>query len=309
VTRSSGRAFEYDVVLSFAGEDRAYVEEVATHLKASGVKVFYDAYEQAALWGKDLYSHLDETYRRKGRYCVMFISRAYRGKVWTNHERQSAQARAFEESKEYILPARFDDTEIPGIRPTVGYVDLRSMTPKQLADLILEKLGHAEPRPSTTAPTALPSRPYRKPRTGFRSFNPYEEALAFISQLIAELKRRCEEIGEEGVSASAFERKGLRCLRVVVDGRTVYSLDVGMGGIGGDSSVQFHGVPGELRSSPGTMNAWADIVWDKSAERVVLSFHDFSLLGHFSDSKQLTPEEFTEAVWDRICNAIEESDQ
>lgn len=308
MARSNG-IFEYDVVLSFAGENRAYVEEVAKHLKGAGIKVFYDAYEQVALWGKDLYAHLDEVYQRKARYCVMFISRAYRDKVWPNHERQSAQARAFEESKEYVLPARFDDTEIPGIRPTIGYVDLRSVTSKQLADLILKKLSHAEPDPATTTLTATPSRPYRKPRTGFRSFNPYEKALAFISELITELKRRCEGLREEGVSASAFEREGLRCFRVVVDGRTVYSLDVGMGGIGGDSSVQLHGVPGELRSSPGTMNAWADIVWDKNTERAALSFHDLSLLGHFPDNKQLTVEEFTEALWNRICDAIEESDQ
>lgn len=28
------------------------------------------------------------------------------------------------EQCEYILPTRFDDTEIPGIQPTIGYVDL-----------------------------------------------------------------------------------------------------------------------------------------------------------------------------------------
>ena len=58
-------AFEFDVCFSFAGEDRAYVEEVAAKLKSLGVTVFYDRYEQAALWGKDLYVHLDEVYRTK----------------------------------------------------------------------------------------------------------------------------------------------------------------------------------------------------------------------------------------------------
>src|SRR5439155_24562734 len=32
--------------------------------------------------------------------------------------------RAFMEKREYILPARFDDTQIPGVLPTVGYIDL-----------------------------------------------------------------------------------------------------------------------------------------------------------------------------------------
>jgi hypothetical protein len=137
--------FHYDVVLSFAGENRTYVEEVAQHLRAADVRVFYDVYERAALWGKDLYIHLDNIYRKRGRYCVIFASRAYRDKLWTNHELRSAQARALESNEEYILPARFDDTEIPGIRPTVSYEDLRHTTPQQLAILIREKLSQITP--------------------------------------------------------------------------------------------------------------------------------------------------------------------
>ena len=45
---------EYDVALSFAGEDREYVEEVARILKAAGVKVFYDKFETVQLWGRNI---------------------------------------------------------------------------------------------------------------------------------------------------------------------------------------------------------------------------------------------------------------
>lgn len=136
----------YDVCLSFAGEQRQYVERVAERLREQ-VSVFYDEYETVALWGRNLYEHLDEVYRERARYCVVFISEDYARKVWTNHERQSAQARALMENREYILPVRFDDSEIPGILPTIGYVDLRQRTPGQLADLILEKIG-ASPKNS-----------------------------------------------------------------------------------------------------------------------------------------------------------------
>lgn len=44
------------------------------------------------------------------------------------------------ESKEYILPVRFDDTEIPGIPPTIAYVFANARSPKELAGLILQKL-------------------------------------------------------------------------------------------------------------------------------------------------------------------------
>lgn len=136
----TGQNYEYDVALSFAGEDREYVEEVAEQLKSSGVKVFYDGFEEVGLWGKDLYVHLDGVYRNKARFCVMFLSKHYAEKLWTNHERESAQARAFEDSEAYVLPARFDDTEIPGIRPTTGYLPIANMEPEELAVKIIDKL-------------------------------------------------------------------------------------------------------------------------------------------------------------------------
>ena len=133
--------FDYDVALSFAGEQREYVERVANDLKSRGIRPFYDDYEKGSLWGKDLYAHLNEIYQNMCRYCVIFVSKEYAAKVWPNRERQSAQARAVEEKQEYILPARFDDTPIPGLLDTVGYIDLNGTSPKQLGDLIAEKLG------------------------------------------------------------------------------------------------------------------------------------------------------------------------
>ncbi len=131
----------YEVVLSFAGEDRKYVEVVAEYLKDNNVKFFYDKYEEVTLWGKDLAEHLDKVYRGPARYCVIFISKNYANKLWPNYEKRSALAKAIEEKQEYILPARFDDAEIPGIRPTIRYVDLSKKSPEELGKMILEKLG------------------------------------------------------------------------------------------------------------------------------------------------------------------------
>ncbi len=134
-------AYYYDVALSFAGEDRNFVEKVAQELIKMDIKVFYDKYEEVILWGKNLYTHLRDIYQTKARYTVMFISKNYAQKVWTNHERESAQARAFIENKEYILPVRFDNTKIPGELPTIGYISLKGKTPRMLAELIKEKIG------------------------------------------------------------------------------------------------------------------------------------------------------------------------
>jgi hypothetical protein len=139
--------FKYDVSLSFAGEDREYVDHVARLLKEQGVKVYYDKFELTDSWGKDLAIHFDVIYRRSARFAIPFISKHYKEKIWPNHELRSIFARAIENNEEYILPVRFDDTEMNGLRPTIGYIDLRNTTPEELANMVLRKLGSKESTP------------------------------------------------------------------------------------------------------------------------------------------------------------------
>lgn len=138
------KKYKYDIALSFAGEDRLYVDKIANCLLAKGIKVFYDSFEEVDLWGQDLYVYLDDLYRKEARYCIMFLSTHYSKKLWTNHERRSAQARAFEQNEEYILPIKLDDTEIPGIRRTTGYLDGRVKSKDEICTLIIKKLKAAE---------------------------------------------------------------------------------------------------------------------------------------------------------------------
>lgn len=132
---------KYIVALSFAGEDRAYAEKLAGILNDNNISVFYDSYEQADLWGKDLYQHLQKIYRDSARYCVVFLSEQYAKKLWTKHELKQAQARAFRENKEYILPVKIDDTEIPGINETIGYLDLRNLSITEIANHLIAKIN------------------------------------------------------------------------------------------------------------------------------------------------------------------------
>lgn len=130
----------FDVAISFAGTDRQYAEKLATLLKDSGFSVFYDEFYPEYLWGKNLVDTFDEIFRKRARYCVMFISKEYNDRVWTNHERQSAQARALKEKgKEYILPIKIDETELAGMPPTIGYVSLAKGIEK-IAEMLIKKL-------------------------------------------------------------------------------------------------------------------------------------------------------------------------
>jgi hypothetical protein len=79
--------------------------------------------------------------RCKAHYCVAFLSQHYATKLWTNHEREAAQARAFQENAEYILPIRLDATDIPGVLSTVAYLNWSTTTPDAVVELLLQKLG------------------------------------------------------------------------------------------------------------------------------------------------------------------------
>lgn len=138
--------FEFDFAVSFAGEDRATAEQFSTLLKAQGFTVFYDSWNKADLWGRNLYQHLAEIYSKKARFCVMFISAAYAQKAWTRHEMQAAQERAFRENEAYILPVRLDGTAIPGIGDTVAYLDLRRESVAEVAAIAIEKITAAKAR-------------------------------------------------------------------------------------------------------------------------------------------------------------------
>lgn len=129
------------IFASHAGEQRPYVSAVASELMRSGIRVFYDENERASLWGKDLYEHFSWVYRKAAKYCILFASKEYTEKVWTSHERRAAQARAMSESQEYILPVIFDDSEVPGLLPSIGFLDARSVAANEIAELAAKKLG------------------------------------------------------------------------------------------------------------------------------------------------------------------------
>jgi tetratricopeptide (TPR) repeat protein len=130
----------YDIVISFAGEDRSYASQLARKLMERGITVFYDDFERAALWGKDLYEYLSDVYQNRGRYCVVLVSKEYREKRWTRVEWRAVQARCFLEDKEYCLPLRIDDTELPGLLPTTGYMSLKRNGIDGIVETIVEKL-------------------------------------------------------------------------------------------------------------------------------------------------------------------------
>ena len=107
--------YEFDIGLSFAGEQRGYVERVAEELNYRGISVYYDADDQANLWGRDLGQYFKEVFQDKCRYCIVFASKEYATKMWPTFELENLLQKATEGRSDFILPVRFDKTVIPGI--------------------------------------------------------------------------------------------------------------------------------------------------------------------------------------------------
>lgn len=138
---TSRRDFKYDVAISFAGEDREFAQSLAEALTRRNVRVFLDDYYRATLWGRNLYTDLYNIYANEARYCIILVSRAYRDKMWTGHERQAAQARALEmRGEEYILPVRLEEVAIQGIPPTVSYLR-GDLGVEEIANIFITKLA------------------------------------------------------------------------------------------------------------------------------------------------------------------------
>jgi len=121
-----------------------------------------------------------KVYRKRARFTVVFVSRYCVSKPWTRHERQSAQARAFADVGPYLLPVRLDDSELPGLRPTVGYIDARNTPAERLVSLIEQKLS-AAPGMATSQQPLL-----RSPRTA-----EHKSASFWLSVLMSESIALC----------------------------------------------------------------------------------------------------------------------
>ncbi len=309
--------YEYDVALSFAGENRAVVERFATLLKAQGLKVFYDTWEQASLWGRNLYQHLDEVYSKKARFCVMFLSTQYAAKAWTNHELKSAQARAFRENEEYILPVRLDDTDIPGIRPTLGYLDLRRLSVEKVAEFAIQKIAVARARVALLkdgkeaggaaakkpAPPAARSRNLRikkefteHDRDTFLE-EAYEYVAKFFEESLAELQTQNENI------AGKFRRVNSNHFTATVyrNGKTVSACGIRLGGAGGVFSNQI--VYSNDPNSTNSMNEGVSVAEDGQTMFLRAIGMSTMLSGRAKD--RLTTHDAAEMFWSLLIAPLQ----
>jgi hypothetical protein len=136
--------YTYDVAVSFAGEVRAKVLEVIREAEQLDLQVFYDFDRQALLWGKDLRKLLASIYTEEALFMLIFLSKDYPEKDWPAFEYEMGKATAHKRTQEYLLPVLVDDVTVVGLKGTVGHLDLRTTSPKAIADLLSQKVEAVE---------------------------------------------------------------------------------------------------------------------------------------------------------------------
>jgi TIR domain-containing protein len=149
----------FQVALSFAGEQRSFVSQVAERLKTAlgPGHVFYDRDYEAELARPDLDLYLQQIYL-DSRLLVVFLGTDYERKEWCGLEWRVVRNLIKEKSAERIMLIRFDDAPISGLLGIDGSVEARDRDPAEIADLILERLTLLEGTKRTAAETPRPRR-------------------------------------------------------------------------------------------------------------------------------------------------------
>lgn len=134
---------KFKVALSFPGERRHYVSEVVEHLcKAIDQKtIFYDYFYTSELARPNLDILLQRIYHDNSELVVVFLCEEYDVKEWCGLEWRAIRDLIKKKGDHRIMFMRFDNAEIGGTFSIDGSIDLNRFSPKESADLIVERVN------------------------------------------------------------------------------------------------------------------------------------------------------------------------
>ena len=132
--------FDFDFAISFSEPYRFVAKELADQLDVRGAAVFYDDSYRAHLLGKRLDHKFAWVFGAGTRFFVPIVSASYAERIWPQYEWTIARREAENRLEEFILPLRLDESLLVGLPDTVAYIDLRSHSVNEVADLLIEKL-------------------------------------------------------------------------------------------------------------------------------------------------------------------------
>lgn len=320
-----------DFFISYNGADKAWAEWIAWQLEEANFSTILQAWDFRP--GDNFVLKMQDASKEAER-MIAVLSPDYLNAVYTQPEWAAAFKRDPKGTKGILVPVMVRDCrqELEGLWPQIVYINLVDLSEQAASKVLLEGIRKGRSKP--TVPPIFPgvvehteAVEHRFPGQGGgvsssnssdeeltlpkpkmdKAFNHYEVRDEWIEYITSSLKEAVA--GEDALGFYANDAQGKRQIRILVNQRTVYSLDIfrgSMGGSGTDDGISFSYAEGRVAFSSG-FNATGNFKWDSQKELPVLELLDFSLLSHAGGSKHYTKEEFLQELWNKILQAIERS--
>jgi hypothetical protein len=295
----------YDVALSYAGEDREFVAAVHNALVDRDVSVFFDKAvdEEIEMWGKNLLTHLQEVYGTgKARYCVAFISGAYKRKAFPTYELENAVAHAVTKNPGSVLPILLEGNELPPpLVSTTVYIPRGNQSAQQLADKIAAKVK------GTKLPKTAPGLAnVRMPRIPSTKPDPNGDPDNVLKYLVTELGKRGKALRDNGIDVAVVQRGQEQIVQVKHGNKNIYNVAIWLGGVTGDDELCFYQWTDRRMAGTNSMHAFGRVEWSQVKNAYVINLTNVSLLKEIGGQYALTPPELVDLLWENIVSAIEE---
>ncbi|MEU5290465.1 TIR domain-containing protein [Streptomyces umbrinus] len=290
----------YDLAVSFAGEQRPYVEQVVEACKGRQLTVMYDRDQSIHLWGRNLITGFRGAYNgSQARYVAPFLSREYLAKPYPMDEFRAMLVPAIENPDDYLLPVTFGDVVVPPelLSPAVGLLRCEDYTPQALAQAFEQRIRGSV----TTVPPSL-----RMPVTTPHAFSKYRELEQSFRFLTERFKVAAAQMEGSGFVCTVRNSESELKVRVEHRGRTLYGIDIQLGGMGRDDILNFVLAQGHWPDGRNRSNGTATPVFDRDAGAVRLEMHDLSVLGTTFGVRSYSKEELFEALWNRLVDQVQQ---
>jgi len=303
------REKQYDLAVSFAGEQRAYVADTVAACKELGLKVFYDKDKNNDWWGGSFIREQRVVYSSKTRFFVPFLSTEYLSKPIPQDEFSAAMMTAVKQGDPYILPVLFGDVKVPAdlLHPHIHYLHAADYTPETLARELVKKVGKSAEsgtHPAGLGPVVENAMQLRLPKVVPDQWSKYEELGRVFDHLVTRFAKAGPELRPQGFIVTNNRNQDRLRVRVERGGNTVFGLNISKGGGMGDDQITW--LIGYDNYSENSFHGWATPEYDKDRQTPVMAVTDFANFGSNSDHG-LTAEEFFQFLWDKMIDALERS--
>lgn len=133
----------FRIALSFAGERRAFVSQVAAILakRFGEERILYDKYHMAEFARDGLAFSLPSSYHNECDLVVAILCNDYENKEWTGLEWKAIFGLLKQGKSKEVMLCRFDRVEAKGLYDLAGFIELDDLTPAAAATFIFHRLA------------------------------------------------------------------------------------------------------------------------------------------------------------------------